>query len=132
MTDLNPRQPLPPLNCNGCRLCCIGDEIALKPGEDNPALYKTKLTAEGVRLLARDKHGNCYALGKRGCQIHHIAPVMCRAFDCRRWVLNVITMEPQEQGKRWKDKRVSKVMRQGVKKLAEAGVHIPGLESVAG
>jgi hypothetical protein len=132
LMNLDPRQKLPSLQCNGCKLCCIGDTIALKPGEDNPALYKTKLGADGVRVLAHGKDGNCYALGKQGCQIHHIAPAMCRAFDCRRYVLNIIQQDEQVQGTRWKDKTSGPVMRQGVKKLAEAGIRIAGLESVAG
>lgn len=78
MTDL------PPLDCAGCRKCCIGDLIPLVPG-DHPTQYKTSLV-EGVRVL-RHRHGSCVYLGKSGCKIHGSAPQMCRAFDCRAYYL---------------------------------------------
>lgn len=77
---------LPPLNCDGCRACCLGDTVPLHQ-QDNPALYKTKLGPDGVRYLAKGKDGNCVYLGKRGCQIQTTKPAACRIFDCRLYAL---------------------------------------------
>jgi hypothetical protein len=128
MNNLDPRRLLPPLNCNGCRRCCINDPIALKPGVDNPKLYKTVKGVgpdAGVTLLKMDKAGNCYALGKRGCQIHDRAPAMCKDFDCRRFVLNHIRTNPQDQGRRWKSEKTAGILRRGIELLKQAGIEIP-------
>lgn len=74
---------LAPLDCAGCRKCCLGDTITLVPGDD-PSLYKTKLV-DGQRILAKGRDGNCVYLGPKGCRIHGRQPVMCRVFDCRRY-----------------------------------------------
>jgi hypothetical protein len=76
---------LPPLNCAGCRTCCLGDTVLLTP-QDDPARYKTKRTDRGL-ALAKGKDGNCVYLGKRGCQIYGRQPAMCRAMDCRAYAL---------------------------------------------
>lgn len=81
MTDL------PALNCHGCRKCCLGDTITLRPEEgDDVTRYKTRLDG-GRRVLAKGKDGNCVYLGKRGCQIHGRQPHDCRIFDCRAYFL---------------------------------------------
>lgn len=76
---------LPPLRCNGCRTCCLGDTVLLTP-RDDPRQYKTKRTERGLEL-AKGKDGNCVYLGKRGCQIYGRQPTMCRAMDCRTYAL---------------------------------------------
>jgi Fe-S-cluster containining protein len=78
---------LPPLNCGSCRACCFGEPVELQPA-DNPAMYKTKLV-DGKRVLAKGKDGNCVYLSKRGCTIHGRAPSRCRAFDCRKYALQI-------------------------------------------
>ena len=75
---------LPPLNCDGCRTCCLGDTIHLT-ANDNPARYKTRLLGDGSRVLKKGKDGNCVYLGKRGCQIQATKPEWCRQFDCRAY-----------------------------------------------
>jgi hypothetical protein len=72
---------LPPLNCAGCRACCIGDTVKLQPGDD-PARYKTKLI-NGRHELRKGKDGNCVYLGQAGCKIQSTKPLACRLFDCR-------------------------------------------------
>lgn len=72
---------LPPLNCAGCRKCCLGDTIKLQPWED-PSQYKTKLV-DGRRVLRKGKDGNCIYLGKKGCRIQTTKPHSCRWYDCR-------------------------------------------------
>lgn len=72
---------LPPLNCAGCRKCCLGDTIKLQPWED-PSRWKTKLV-DGRRVLRKGKDGNCVYLGKQGCRIQGGKPHACRWYDCR-------------------------------------------------
>lgn len=89
---------LPPINCAGCRKCCLGDTITLLPGDD-PGRYKTKLV-DGERVLRKKKDGNCVYLGSRGCTIYGSQPRMCRAFDCRVYALKVAAMPPSAQASR--------------------------------
>lgn len=75
------------LDCNGCRKCCMGDTIVLRPEHgDDVTRYKTKL-AGGRRVLAKKSDGNCVYLGPKGCRIHGRAPHQCRIFDCRVYFL---------------------------------------------
>lgn len=86
---------LPPLDCAGCRKCCLGDTITLLPEHgDNPANYKTRLV-DGKRQLAKGRDGNCVYLGKAGCQIHGRAPFTCRRHDCRQYFLDAERLGPE-------------------------------------
>ncbi|HEY6906570.1 MAG TPA: YkgJ family cysteine cluster protein [Ignavibacteriaceae bacterium] len=70
--------------CNGCTLCCQGDAIRLLE-EDDPAEYITEPHAyiPGALMLAHKSNGDCIYLDGKGCSIHHRAPSLCRAADCR-------------------------------------------------
>lgn len=76
--------------CNGCRACCINDLIMLYPEHgDDPSQYETMeivnpLTGKKGRALTHKPNGECTYLGPEGCTIHDRAPVLCKAYDCRR------------------------------------------------
>lgn len=110
---------LPPLACNGCRKCCIGDEVLLSPGDD-PARFKTKLRPDGKRALARKKDGNCVYLGSRGCTIQFDKPQMCRFYDCRNHALAIAKMTPYMQAARLEQPSVL----EGIARLRAAGVQV--------
>lgn len=112
-------KPLPPLKCNGCTVCCEKDTIYLQPGDD-PAQYKTKML-NGQRVLAKRKNGNCVYLGKNGCSIHLRAPQECRAFDCRRYAMNVRKLSREEQLRRSQG-RAARVIMVGLTKLRDLGI----------
>jgi Putative zinc- or iron-chelating domain len=69
------------LNCGTCTVCCQGDLIFLKPGDD-PSLYITAVS-NGKRILAHKENGDCIYLDK-GCTIHSYRPIGCRELDCRK------------------------------------------------
>jgi len=107
---------LPPLNCGGCRTCCLGDTITLLPGDD-PAQFKTKLV-DGRRQLAKGKDGNCVYLGPKGCKIHGRAPQMCRLLDCRKYALIFKTLGPEDQAVRRAMPGISATLDEGFRRLA--------------
>lgn len=81
--------------CNGCSACCRNDLIVLYPEDgDVVASYQTvevtnPLTGALVRALDSKPDGSCVYLGDHGCTIHDRAPLVCRRFDCRRFVLEL-------------------------------------------
>lgn len=110
---------LPPLACNGCRKCCLGDEILLGVGDD-PQRFKTKRRADGAFVVRRKKNGNCIYLGARGCTIQFAKPVMCRQYDCRTHAQIVSRMPPDMQAARLHQPAVL----EGVARLRAAGVEV--------
>jgi Fe-S-cluster containining protein len=40
-----------------------------------------------ARMLAHKPNGDCIYLGDGYCTIHDMAPAVCKAFDCRKWLL---------------------------------------------
>ena len=73
---------LPPLQCAGCRKCCLGDTVKLTDGYDKPSRFKKRLV-DGRYELRKGKDGNCIYLGEKGCTIQHRKPLTCRLYDCR-------------------------------------------------
>jgi Fe-S-cluster containining protein len=77
--------------CNGCTACCRFDLILLHPEDgDVVMLYETMeiinpMTGEPALALKHKPGGGCIYLGDGGCTIHGRAPVICKAFDCRRF-----------------------------------------------
>lgn len=107
---------LPPLNCGGCRKCCLGDKIMLLPGDD-PSQFKT--VAEGGRLvLQRGFDGNCVYLGATGCSIYGAQPKMCQAMDCRRYARDVQRLPFAERAKRLLNPLVGPVIQEGLDRLS--------------
>lgn len=112
---------LPPLNCAGCRKCCLGDEILLDREQgDDPSQFKTRRRPDGAVAVARAKDGSCVYLGKSGCTIQTRKPAMCRAYDCRRHALAVAEMAEAQQIERmaWP------AVQEGFRRLIESGVRI--------
>jgi len=103
---------LPPIQCGGCRKCCLGDTITLTPS-DNPSQYKTRCRDGKLELANKD--GQCVYLGASGCTIYGRQPEMCRRFDCRLYALAVRTMEPEMQEARMHLPAVQ----EGFKRLAD-------------
>lgn len=110
---------LPPLNCAGCRTCCLGDTVKLVPG-DNPKLYKKKRGPDGVYVLAKGKDGNCVYLGKRGCEIQTTKPYECRRLDCRKYALEVDAREPAHKAETLANPRRRAVVEEGRRRLSPA------------
>jgi len=72
-----------PLNCNGCRACCVGDAVFLHPENgDNPLFYET-VRYMGRDMLAHKPSKECVYLTKTGCGIYPVRPTICRELDCR-------------------------------------------------
>lgn len=69
------------LKCGTCTVCCQGDLIFLKPGDDI-RLYKTTMI-EGKIILQHKPNGDCIYLD-RGCSIYDKRPTVCRDLDCRK------------------------------------------------
>jgi hypothetical protein len=111
--------PLPALNCNGCRKCCLGDTIVLGP-TDNPALYKTRRREDGAYVLRKKKDGNCLYLGPSGCTIQTTKPKLCRDFDCRVYAQRIAALPSELQ--RYRVDRPS--AKEGAKRLAELGMPV--------
>jgi Fe-S-cluster containining protein len=90
---------LPPrrdVACAGCTACCRHEIIFLHPADgDRPETYLTRrvtnpLSGERVVALQQKPNGDCvYLEPERGCSIHERAPVICREFDCARFVAKV-------------------------------------------
>lgn len=109
MTDL------PPLNCNGCTICCQGDTITLVDGDD-PAAYETEVIA-GKTVLAKGADGNCVYLGASGCNIHGRAPIMCKAMDCRSYALIFAGWDKEKQESRLANPLTARPIREGQRRL---------------
>lgn len=81
--------------CNGCTLCCRGDAVFLHPElGDDPKSYETEsyphpLSGADAPILKHGDDGNCVYLGPAGCTIYDRRPVMCRAFDCRKFFMSM-------------------------------------------
>lgn len=75
--------------CNGCKTCCRGEEVMIKPEDgDDPAKYVTVPSIDPVRgvivqVLAQKQNGDCHYLGENGCTIYEDRPAVCRFYDCR-------------------------------------------------
>jgi Fe-S-cluster containining protein len=100
----------PPVQCGGCRICCLGDTVALVQGDD-PAQFKTKLV-DGRRVLAKGKDGNCVYLGQKGCKIHGRQPIACRTLDCRRDYL-ALSCDPEALARLSQNPHTRKVLEEG-------------------
>ena len=82
--------------CNGCTACCRNELVLIDASAgDDPSRYAVvpatnPLTGEAALALARRPDGSCVYLNPvLGCSIHGSAPIMCRAFDCRRLFLKL-------------------------------------------
>ncbi len=91
--------------CGSCRHCCTHEWIFLKPEEGDIAeLYDTvdivnPTTGLPAKALAHKPNGDCIYLGASGCTIHGRHPAVCRAFDCRRFFLQ-IRNQPRSERRR--------------------------------
>lgn len=80
--------------CDGCTVCCTGQTIYLMPHDgDNLADYVkvpafNPVTQQMGFALPNKENGDCHYLGQGGCTIYGRTPVVCRAFDCRKFVAN--------------------------------------------
>jgi len=76
------------LVCGRCRACCWHEVVPLMADEDASA-YETEVLG-GQVVLAHRTDGSCVYLKKGGCSIYERRPAVCRAFDCRRFVVQVL------------------------------------------
>ncbi len=77
--------------CNGCRLCCQGNELVLLDPEHGDDLSKYKVVEHTAVVDGRKKiisalpfkaNGDCHYLGESGCTIYADRPRICRTFSC--------------------------------------------------
>jgi uncharacterized protein len=78
--------------CGSCRACCRNNLILLFPDEgDDLASFDYTITITPHGILPTLKHkanGDCvYLDAATGCTIHDRAPLICKAFDCRKAAL---------------------------------------------
>jgi Fe-S-cluster containining protein len=76
---------LPPLKCDGCRACCLYEQIWIRPEMgDDPSLYETVMDGSKIKIAKRENGSEaCRYLGAKGCTIYDKRPYLCREFDCR-------------------------------------------------
>lgn len=76
--------------CGACSACCRGEAVILTD-EDDAGQYETMpAMVEGVAYLVLAKrNGACVYLKEGRCSIHGRAPLMCRVFDCRKWLASM-------------------------------------------
>ena len=77
------------VKCGSCQACCKNALIVLFPDEgDDVSAYDTdKIDWPGkgeIPVLKHKENGDCAYLGKDGCTIYDMRPILCRAFDCRK------------------------------------------------
>jgi Fe-S-cluster containining protein len=95
MIDLAPSS----VPCGTCAACCRGD-ILLMPGDD-ASLYETvdvahPVTGEATKRLAQRENGECVYKAD-GCSVYETRPVICKAFDCRRFAASFDKVSEPEQ-----------------------------------
>lgn len=95
---------LPPLQCNGCRACCMMEQIELHPEHgDDPSLYETVAVNGKIRFKPReDGKKSCRYLGANGCTIYEKRPITCRSFDCRVYMLAKLNQMGRNRAERRK------------------------------
>lgn len=74
---------------------------------DDPARFVTvpftnPVTGKRALRIPQMPNGDCYYLDEGGCSIHDRAPVVCREFDCRRFV-TIFEALPAAQRKQFRD-----------------------------
>lgn len=77
--------------CGTCTACCHGQLVTLQPGEDRTAYDVAEvvdpLTGRPVFALRQQPNGDCTYFREERCSIYDRAPMVCRAFDCRKHVM---------------------------------------------
>lgn len=74
--------------CGSCTLCCRGQPVFLRPGEDARGLVVVVDIIPGTNgrralRLPLTPEGDCAYLGAEGCTVYDQRPWVCRSFDCR-------------------------------------------------
>jgi Fe-S-cluster containining protein len=106
MSDYHHHPKVSDVPCNGCTACCRHALIVLIPEEgDLAAIYETQdvlspLTGHPAKALLQTREGACIYLGDGGCTIYDHRPVICKAFDCRRYFLDFHTREERRRAMR--------------------------------
>ena len=72
------------LQCGRCTACCKRELVPLMEGDD---MSLDAVLFQGMHVLRHKENGDCIYLGKRGCKIYDRRPQICKAFDCRKFVL---------------------------------------------
>lgn len=81
--------------CAGCTACCRHALVFIMPEHgDRHELYDTfdafnPLTKEMGRAIRQKEDGDCIHLGPKGCAVYDRRPAICRAYDCRRFLLRI-------------------------------------------
>lgn len=74
------------IDCGSCRKCCRGNNLVVLQDGESPAAYDCYEFEPGLFALRRQPNGDCIYLGPKGCTIHGRHPVICKVFDCARFV----------------------------------------------
>lgn len=106
MSDYRRHPKVSDVPCHGCTACCRHTLIVLIPEEGDLAdLYETQdvvnpVTGHPAKALLQTRDGACTYLGDHGCSIYEHRPVICKAFDCRRYFLDFHTREERRRAMR--------------------------------
>jgi hypothetical protein len=78
--------------CNGCRACCINDQVSLHPelGDKLVDHFGNVDFSNNVAWLKHKENGECIYLAEQGCSLFGkpSRPAICVELDCRR-LLNI-------------------------------------------
>lgn len=106
MSEYRRHPPIADVPCHGCTSCCKRTLIVLLPEEgDLEVLYETQtvvnpLTGKDAKALLQTATGDCIYLKDHGCSVYDHRPVICKAFDCRRYFLDFHTREERRRAMR--------------------------------
>ena len=94
--------------CGTCQHCCKHEWIIIDPAKgDVLELYDTTeivnpINGQPAHALKHKDNGDCIYLSETGCTIHGRHTAICRAFDCRRFYLNMQSLPRAERRRQLK------------------------------
>lgn len=81
--------------CAGCTACCRNALVfIMEEYGDNHQLYDTfeafnPMTKKWGRAIRQQENGDCAHLIDNRCTVYAARPSICRAYDCRRFLLRI-------------------------------------------
>jgi putative zinc- or iron-chelating protein len=73
--------------CGGCTECCRHALVEVHEHLDDASQYQTVVRPNRQRFLKQRADGSCVYLIDNVCSIYERRPFVCRAFDCRMYML---------------------------------------------
>jgi len=66
------------IGCSGCGVCCKEEQVFIPLLEFT--VIQSYLRKNDIRLSLNNKDDSCIFLGKHGCMIHAVRPIICRVY----------------------------------------------------